>query len=619
MTDSATSAASRIRFAGRFLRNPLATAGLLLLALIALSCIFAGMLSPNDPNLSVIGDAMLPPFSPGHPLGTDSSGRDVLSRLLHGGRVSLLGACLAIVVAAIIGIPTGMLAGYYGSWFDSSSVWWNNLIQSMPGIVVLLAARAVMGPSIWLSMFIYGIILSPAFYRVVRTAVIDVRNELYVDAARVAGLRDTSIIGRHILAVVRAPVIIQTSLLLGIALAIQSGLEFIGIGDPTIPSWGNLLNDAFKNIYRNPAMLVWPTLAIGLTCAALVVIGNGLRDALEERGSRAGGRSSRRERRPSAGTATAPAGEAGVASGSGASGIAVVSVPESTAPGRDQAMQPVASDAALLSVRGVSIAYGDGPDATTVVRDASFDVSQGEVLGLVGESGSGKTQTAFSILGLLPAGGRVRSGSILFDGQELGHAPASVFRRLRGTELAYIPQEPMSNLDPSFRIGNQLVEPIVDRLGVSKREATVTALELLSRVGIPEPRRTFDAYPHEISGGMAQRVLIAGAVSCKPRLLIADEPTTALDVTVQAEVLDLLRSLQKEYGMGIVLVTHNFGVVADICDRVAVMRGGAVVEVSDVQSIFADPRHEYTRMLLDSTLEGGLSRPELDAAEEAIR
>ncbi|MGW4032955.1 ABC transporter ATP-binding protein [Streptomyces sp. NPDC004838] len=241
------------------------------------------------------------------------------------------------------------------------------------------------------------------------------------------------------------------------------------------------------------------------------------------------------------------------------------------------------------------------------------------MLGLVGESGSGKTQTAFSILGLLPEGGRVRSGSILFDGQDLAQAPPSAFRLLRGTELAYIPQEPMSNLDPSFRIGSQLIEPIIDRLGVSKREATRSALELLSRVGIPEPQRTFDAYPHEISGGMAQRVLIAGAVSCKPRLLIADEPTTALDVTVQAEVLELLRSLQREYGMGVILVTHNFGVVADICDRVAVMRGGVVVEVSDVQSIFADPQHQYTRTLLGSTLEGGPSRPELDAAEEAIR
>ncbi|MGW4032954.1 ABC transporter permease [Streptomyces sp. NPDC004838] len=297
MTDSTISTATRIGFAGRFLRNPLAMAGLLVLLIIVLSCVFAGALAPADPNRSVIGDALLPPFSPDHLLGTDSSGRDVWSRLLHGGRVSLLGACLAIVVAAIIGIPTGMLAGYYGSWFDTSSVWWNNLIQSMPGIIVLLAARAVIGPSIWLSMIIYGVILSPAFYRVVRTAVIDVRNELYVDAARVAGLRDTSIIGRHILAVVRAPVIIQTSLLLGIALAIQSGLEFVGIGDPTIPSWGNLLNDAFKNIYQNSVMLLWPTLAIGLTCAALVVIGNGLRDALEDRGSRTRGRPSRRGRR----------------------------------------------------------------------------------------------------------------------------------------------------------------------------------------------------------------------------------------------------------------------------------------------------------------------------------
>jgi len=175
----------------------------------------------------------------------------------------------------------------------------------------------------------------------------------------------------------------------------------------------------------------------------------------------------------------------------------------------------------------------------------------------------------------------------------------------------------MSNLDPSFRIGSQLTAPIRRKLGVGRAEAQRRALALLERVGITDPRRTFDAYPHQISGGMAQRVLIAGAVSCRPRLLIADEPTTALDVTVQAEVLELLRDLQREYDMGVVLVTHNFGVVADICDRVAVMQNGRIVETADAETIFAHPQHPYTQMLLGSTLEGSPSRVQLDAAWKA--
>jgi peptide/nickel transport system permease protein len=249
----------------------------------------------------------------------------------------------------------------------------------------------------------------------------------------------------------------------------------------------------------------------------------------------------------------------------------------------------------------------------------SFEVSRGQVLGLVGESGSGKSQTAFSILGLLPPNADVSATQMTFGGQELEGLNRAAMNKLRGRHIAYIPQEPMSNLDPSFKIGSQLVEPMRQHLGLSKAQAKDKALALLERVGIPEPERVFNAYPHEISGGMAQRVLIAGAVSCDPELLIADEPTTALDVTVQAEVLDLIRSLQQERNMGVILVTHDFGVVADICDTVAVMQSGKVVETAPAGELFADPRHSYTRMLLDSTLEDSEPRPALATSAMAAQ
>jgi peptide/nickel transport system permease protein len=204
---------------------------------------------------------------------------------------------------------------------------------------------------------------------------------------------------------------------------------------------------------------------------------------------------------------------------------------------------------------------------------------------------------------VLPDGGRILNGSILFEGMDLAPLSERQMTGLRGKKIAYIPQEPMSNLDPAFTIGSQLIEPMRYSLQLSKAEATARALELLDRVGITNPKKTFASYPHEVSGGMAQRVLIAGAISCNPDLLIADEPTTALDVTVQAEVLDVLRSLQSELGMAMILVTHNFGVVADLCDRVSVMRDGRIVETGPVRPLFANPKHPYTQSLFAAILE----------------
>jgi ABC-type dipeptide/oligopeptide/nickel transport system ATPase component len=244
------------------------------------------------------------------------------------------------------------------------------------------------------------------------------------------------------------------------------------------------------------------------------------------------------------------------------------------------------------------------PDGSTkeIVHGIDLELRSGEVLGLIGESGSGKTQTAFAVMRLLPAGGGILGGRVLWKGRDLASLPEREMTRIRGKQIAYVPQEPMSNLDPTYTIGSQLVEPMRIHLGLSRAQAKVRAIELLGRVGIRQPERVFTAYPHEVSGGMAQRVLIAGAISCEPELLIADEPTTALDVTVQADILDLLRDLQAELGMGVLLVTHNFGVVADLCDRVAVMREGLIVEGGSTRDLFTHHDHPYTTQLFDAIL-----------------
>jgi ABC-type dipeptide/oligopeptide/nickel transport system ATPase component/ABC-type dipeptide/oligopeptide/nickel transport system permease subunit len=587
----------------RLLRRPLAVAALAFLAVVAIVALVGRLISPHDASVSVLKLVLSPPTA-AHPLGGDSAGRDVLSRLLTGTQVSIAAALVALIVALLIGVIGGLIAGYYGGLFDSVASWFASIVMALPAIIVLLAARAALGPSIWLSMAIFGVLLSPAFFRLVYASVSAVRTDLYVDAARVSGLSDLRIIGRHILSVVRAPIIIQSAVILGIAIAVQSGLEFLGLGDLTVPSWGSMLNDGFIAVYRNPLLMLWPSLAIGLTSVALVIVSNAARDELERSAPR------RRRRRILSPPVLPRADRPRADRPSAAKQRAIVHDDDSTIAGRRGEV--------LLRVEDLVVGYDrQSGGVLDVVNGVTFDVRRGEVHGIIGESGSGKTQTAFAVLGLLPAGGHVVSGTINFEGISLVGASEAVYRTVRGRRIAYIPQEPMSNLDPAFTIGSQLVEPMRMVLGLSRKDARARALDLLDRVGIPQPKRTFAAYPHEVSGGMAQRVLIAGAVSCDPELLIADEPTTALDVTVQAEVLDLLRGLQAESNMGLLLVTHNFGVVADLCDRVSVMKSGRIIETGPVGAIFTAPQHDYTRSLLDAILEDGPPRQPLAVSQGA--
>lgn len=552
----------------KLLRDRVAVVCIIILVLIAFGAIFAPLLTGHDPAKSAMTDT-LAPISGEHILGGDGVGRDVFARLLYGARTSLIGAVIAVVVALALGIPTGLLAGYYRGRLDTVLSWITNLIMAVPAIIVMLVVMALLSSNIYVAMTVLGIILFPGVFRLIRASATSVREELYVDAAKVSGLGDARIMGRHVLPVVQAPTILQSVQMVEIAIGIQAGLVFLGLGSATQPSWGGMLNDAFANIYAAPILLLWPGLAIALTIGSLSLLSNSLRDLL-------GAGSQPKKRRKN--------------KGSGGDAAAATPLTE-------------ISPNAVLTVDNLRVTYPRGGVEVAVVDGVSFTVGSGEILGLVGESGSGKTQTAFSILGLVPDAAVVRADRLEFEGNALLSLTRKQMNEIRGRGLAYIPQEPMSNLDPSFKIGDQLTEPIRKHLGLSRSEARTRAMELLERVGISDSSRVFNAYPHEISGGMAQRVLIAGAVSCDPHLLIADEPTTALDVTVQAEVLELLRSLQRERGMGVILVTHNFGVVADLCDHVAVMREGQIVECAPVRELFNKPKHEYTQKLLGSTLE----------------
>ena len=265
----------------------------------------------------------------------------------------------------------------------------------------------------------------------------------------------------------------------------------------------------------------------------------------------------------------------------------------------------------LLDVRNLSVAFGAGASALRAVDDVSFHVNAGEVVGIVGESGSGKSVTALAAMGLVDAPGRVSAARLAFDGRDLQAMPAAERRSLLGADIAMIFQDPTSSLNPSFTVAFQLMETIALHEGGSRAARRARALELLKAVEIPDPERRLDAYPHQLSGGMSQRVMLAMAIACNPRLLIADEPTTALDVTVQAQMLALLAKLRAERGMALVLITHDLGVVAEVAERVLVMYAGQVVEEAAVPAIFETPRHPYTESLLAALPERNVGKRRL--------
>ena len=264
----------------------------------------------------------------------------------------------------------------------------------------------------------------------------------------------------------------------------------------------------------------------------------------------------------------------------------------------------------LLSVRDLKTSFFTHVGEVKAVRGISFDVNEGEVLGIVGESGSGKSVTSLSIMGLLQYPGRVVDGEILLNGEDILTYSKNQMRRVRGKEIAMIFQDPMTSLNPVYTIGNQIMEMILEHEKMSRREARARAIEMLKLVGIPAAEKRIDSYPHEFSGGMRQRVMIALALSCNPKLLIADEPTTALDVTIQAQILNLIKKLNKQFGMTTMLITHDLGVVATVCDKVAVMYGGLIMEYGTADEIFYHPRHPYTMGLLGSIphMDGGEKR-----------
>jgi peptide/nickel transport system permease protein len=570
MTESTTSILlvnreRRIKAKSGF-RSPTVVLALLWLVGLLIASLAAPLWLPYGPLQQDLAAVLQGP-TPAHLLGTDELGRDLLSRLVTAAAPTLLIALITPVVAMVLTIPVTLWAAR-SRRAENIVNRISEIVLSLPGMVIILAFIAAVGTNMPLIMAVFGVLLFGAIFKVLFGQAKSLHQQLFVDAAAVDGVRPMTASIRHVLPNMSTTLVVQFVLLFGAAIGLQAGLAFIGLGpQPPEPTWGGMIQSASRFIFQQPWMMV-PT---GGILALTIIAANALSDVL-------GGGSAmppplvsiRRKKRtgPVGQTATA-SGITGAASGAQAPGELVV-------------------DTLVISV-------DNGADLVTGV---CLRVKPGTVMGIVGESGCGKSVTSYALLGLLAPGLSVTSGAILWDGVDLAHADEKALQRVRGHDIAYISQEPTRALDPMFTVGWQLSGAIKRLRGVSARESRRIAKDLLIDVGIVDTARVLKSYPHEISGGMAQRVAIGLALAGTPRLLIADEPTTALDVTVQAEILALLRRLIAERGMSIILVTHDLGVVADICDDVSVMYAGEIVETGSVRDVLLRPEHPYTMALL---------------------
>ncbi|MFD7552857.1 dipeptide/oligopeptide/nickel ABC transporter permease/ATP-binding protein [Streptomyces sp. NPDC059816] len=597
----------------RLLRQPVTLICLAFLGLQIAIALAAPLIAPYGPNELSVADKLQGP-SADHLLGTDDLGRDSLSRLIYGTRTALLASGESVAIGLVLGVGLGIFVGYRGGWWDRIGMRIADVMQSIPALLLALALVAVLGNGLTNAMLAVGLIFAVSFMRITRAVVLAEREKLYVDAARVLGLRPASVMFRQILPNVSPPLIVQASIALGTALLIEATLSFLGVGvDTTAVSWGAMLDASRQHVAEHPLLAILPGAAITLSVLVFNLLGDGLRDAGSPRSAGAA-----RPRKPTTAaaepTATGPGDPTGTgpaavthltadpvrpavdAPGAPAPDTAATSGPLAKGPVRLVAREPEPAPAdALLRIDGLTVT---DPGGAQLVSDVSFHINRGETFGLVGESGCGKSITASAILGLLPRGVTVAAGSIRLQDTELAGLGGEKLRRVRGGRIGMVFQDPGSALSPVHTVGRQLTDAIRAHSDLTRAQAVERAAELLNLVGVPAPRERLKDYPHQFSGGMAQRVVIAGALACDPELLIADEPTTALDVTIQAQVLDLLVSLRERLSMSLLLITHDLGVVADSCDRIAVMYAGQIAEQRTVRDAFAQPRHPYTEALL---------------------
>ena len=547
----------------RELRSVPVLLALAVLALMTLMALFAPWLGTADPTAIAPGSRLKPPFGD-FPFGTDAFGRDVWSRVAYGARVSLAAGLGAALASTVAGLALGVLAGWF-RWLDGPIMRVMDALMAIPGILLAIALVSVSGASLATVLFAITLPEIPRVVRLVRGQILSVRGEPYVEAALALGTPLPQLVWRHLLPGTVAPLTVQATYVFASAMLTEAILGFLGAGvPPEIASWGNIMSEGRMFFRLLPGLILFPGLFLSLTVLSINILGDALRDAFDPRTLPARG-----ARGPTA--APQPARHAGNAA-------------------HDRA--PV------LSLRGLTVQTAD---AAQVVRGLNLDVHAGETVCVVGESGSGKSVTALAVMGLLPRGAlAAASGAILLRDEDVLAASPRRLRELRATRMAMVFQEPMTALNPVHRVGRQVDEVLRLHRRMARGDRRARVLEMFRAVHLPDPERIYDAYPHELSGGQRQRIVIAMALILEPALLIADEPTTALDVTTQRQILALIRELQRRHGTAVLFITHDFGVVAEIADRIVVMNRGDLIETGTRGGILARPAHHYTRRLVSS-------------------
>jgi peptide/nickel transport system permease protein len=619
---------------------------LLFLIVIVLAAVFAPAIAPHDPL-----ETFIPATPPGaeHFFGTDRLGRDIFSRLLFGAQSSLMIGLGAVALAIIAGALLGSFAATSSKAVNELIMRLMDILMAFPGIALAAVLLAAFGNSVPTIIIAIAIIYTPQLARVVRANVLAQYGEDYVRAERVIGAGRFYILLKHIVRNTAAPVLVFATVMVADAIILEASLSFLGAGvqDPA-PSWGNVISYG-RNLVLSGGW--WATTFAGvtilLTVLALNILAEGLTDAMvnpklrkapvvkDDDGASAavsGAAVSAAVEPVDTQVATSVA-QPSVVEEHELDGVraahgdvlteerytegAVLSDAKLAAANphllldrelellsaieakRTDRLPQVPADARnVLEVRNLSIRFPGRFGSTAIVDNVSFTVREGETMGLVGESGCGKSITSLAVMGLLPKTAEV-TGSIRFDGKELldpatKHSSVKAYEGLRGQQIAMVYQDALSSLNPSMKIKDQMEQ-------LTRRGGRKTPAELLELVKL-DPVRTLASYPHELSGGQRQRVLIAMALSRSPKIVVADEPTTALDVTVQKQVVDLLNELREQLGFAMVFVSHDLALVASLAHRITVMYAGQVVESAQASELLQNPKHEYTRGLLGAVL-----------------
>ncbi|WP_066368586.1 dipeptide/oligopeptide/nickel ABC transporter permease/ATP-binding protein [Herbidospora mongoliensis] len=544
--------------------RPVGVAGFGLLAVVVSVAAFGPVLWGDQATVVDTGNLLAGP-SAEHWIGTDNLGRDLFARVLVAARLSILLALAATAISLVLGIILGaapILVGRRLGRLITSAV---NVLVAFPGLLLVLFFAVIFGVGARGAALAVGLAGAPAFARLCHTLVAAVSERDYIAAARIAGVSRLRVLRRHVLPNIAEPLIVNATMAAGGVLLTFAGLSFLGLGVQA-PSydWGKLMQDGLNGIYVHPLAALGPGIAVVLAGLAFNLTGEAFAAAPNRTFSLGGPRD------PAGVTAPVPG--------------------------------------AILSVDDLRVTIPGPAGPIHAVRGITFTVEPGEAVGVVGESGSGKSVTALAVAGLLEPPVRVEANHLVVAGEDL--TAAGAHRRL-GTSLAVVFQDPMTSFNPAHRVGPQLAEVSRFHQGMSRKAAFARAVDRLRAVRIGEPERRARQYPFEFSGGMRQRAMIGMGLMGNPRLIIADEPTTALDVTVQRQILELLAEVRRDTGAALLLISHDVSVVTDVCDRVLVMYAGRVVEELPAKDLRTLARHPYTRALVAAVpdLETDLDRP----------